>query len=164
MLKKFLNYWVALLDFFFPCQNSILTSVVRYLQYERGVRMLQRCCVYIVVQTEIQVNDFNGFALSLLWDFLHLPDPNKKNPANNQRLGSAGEINAKALAPTVAVQAYCQIAFYAFAAFLCNSNLDIRIVGFSGCPQYTVTRSIVIIIVYCYEYHDVNNFLCDLLP
>ena len=61
----------------------------------------------------------------------------KKNPANNQRLGSAGEINAKALAPTVAVQAYCQIAFYAFAAFLCNSNLDIRIVGFSGCPQYT---------------------------
>ena len=88
----------------------------------------------------------------------------KKNPANNQRLGSAGEINAKALAPTVAVQAYCQIAFYAFAAFLCNSNLDIRIVGFSGCPQYTVTRSIVIIIVYCYEYHDVNNFLCDSFP
>ena len=88
----------------------------------------------------------------------------KKNPANNQRLGSAGEINAKALAPTVAVQAYCQIAFYAFAAFLCNSNRDIRIVGFSGCPQYTVIRSIVIIIIYCYEYHDVNNFLCDLFP
>ena len=92
----------------------------------------------------------------------------KKNPENNQRLGSAGEINAKALAPTVAVQAYhCQIVFYAFAAFaafLCNSNLDIRIVGFSGCPQYTVTRSMVIIIVYCYEYHDVNNFLCDSFP
>ena len=71
----------------------------------------------------------------------------KKKPANNQRFGSAGEINAKALAPTVAVRAYCQIAFYAFAAFLCNSNLDIRIVGFSGCPQYTVTRSIVIIML-----------------
>ena len=26
------------------------------------------------------------------------------------------------------------------------------------------TLSIVIIIVYCYEYHDVNNFLCDSFP
>ena len=60
----------------------------------------------------------------------------KRNASNNQKLGSVGEINAKALTPAM------HFAFHSFlvevqmnASHTWNSNLEIRIMGNKRSPQ-----------------------------